>query len=535
MTVIDMVGQLFRSVPSLTKKRWMRKIVTRIAVSRSTKGIPPRPNPFVQTPDYTSWQGFVDRRITGRHLRAVQDAERLPPVDKVVDLFLRPAGEFVPCQRSSLLFAGFAQWFTDSFLRTAHGFEFDESGNPILDPNTKRPKRDPLRHTQNDSNHEIDLCQIYGLSEEKTRMLRRANPSAQEKGFLEYELFDGAMFPPTLLEAPVQAGQVLPIKPRFEGLHDERLLRLIFAGIDAKEMRSDQLFAVGLEHGNSTVSNSLFNVIFLREHNRVARIINQAYQRWDDERVFQVTRNILIVMALQIVVSDYIRHLSPGSLPLELVPGLGEKKSWYRTNRIAIEFNILYRWHELIPDSFNFLKDVKDFRHNNRLLTKKRGVEDLITALSGQKAGSITLGNSPRWLRNVLDDTLSIMRSSKLAPYNDYREHFGLSRAKRFEDITTAPDRLKKLKELYGSIDDVEWHIGMYAEDHEENAVLGELMMRMVAYDAFTHVFTNPLISTGVFSEETFSAVGIEILETQAATLQSLILRNVQGPVRVKL
>ena len=49
------------------------------------------------------------------------------------------------------MFMFFAQWFTDSFLRTSND-----------DPTGRK----------NTSNHEIDLCQIYGLDADKTAMLR---------------------------------------------------------------------------------------------------------------------------------------------------------------------------------------------------------------------------------------------------------------------------------------------------------------------------------------------------------------------------
>ena len=89
---------------------------------------------------YVSWTGLVDRTYTGRHLppadRSYVDA--LPALDKLRPLFQRQ--QLTPCPKSTALFGFFAQWFTDSFLRT--------------DPNDFR---------MTTSNHEIDLCQIYGL------------------------------------------------------------------------------------------------------------------------------------------------------------------------------------------------------------------------------------------------------------------------------------------------------------------------------------------------------------------------------------
>jgi hypothetical protein len=55
----------------------------------------------------------------------------------------------VPCPKSTALFGFFAQWFADGFLRT-----------------------DPSDSRRNTSNHEIDLCQIYGLSDKDTEILR---------------------------------------------------------------------------------------------------------------------------------------------------------------------------------------------------------------------------------------------------------------------------------------------------------------------------------------------------------------------------
>ncbi len=66
----------------------------------------------------------------------------------------------------------FAQWFTDSFLRT--------------------DRTDVRRNT---SNHEIDLCQIYGLTEAATRMLREG-----AGGRLKSQTIAGQLCPPFLFE-----------------------------------------------------------------------------------------------------------------------------------------------------------------------------------------------------------------------------------------------------------------------------------------------------------------------------------------------
>ena len=62
---------------------------------------------------------MTDRTYSGRHLPPARPrGGALPPVEDVVELFRRPAGEMVESEKSTVLFSYFAQWFTDGFLRT---------------------------------------------------------------------------------------------------------------------------------------------------------------------------------------------------------------------------------------------------------------------------------------------------------------------------------------------------------------------------------------------------------------------------------
>jgi len=51
-------------------------------------------------------------------------------------------------------------------------------------------------------------------------------------------------------------------------------------------------------------------------------------------------------------------------------------------------------------------------------------------------------------------------------------------------------------------------------------------MGRMVALDAFSQVYTNPLLATRVYNEQTFSRVGMEILRS-TNSLSQIVNRNV--------
>lgn len=55
-----------------------------------------------------------------------------------------------------------------------------------------------------------------------------------------------------------------------------------------------QRFAVGHEAFGLVPGLMMYAVIWLREHNRVCDVLKEVHPDWDDERLFQTTRLILI-------------------------------------------------------------------------------------------------------------------------------------------------------------------------------------------------------------------------------------------------
>lgn len=494
-----------------TRITWLRRFISDIYINYQSYATNPRPRPFSMAAPYTTWQSLTDRSFTGRHLPEEQGKQNLPDIEKVVTLWRRRDKQDVPSLHSSLLFSFFAQWFTDSFLRT-----------------------DLLDRRKNTSNHEIDLCQIYGLNEEITNRLR-----LKQDGKLKYQYIDGEVFPPYLFNVEqTTATNWVFASEEFEQLHPRYALEFIFQNVP--EERLKRMFAVGLEHGNSAIGYTILNTIMLREHNRICDILKEAHPEWDDERLFQTTRNIMIVLLIKIVLQDYIGHFSSLNFTIEPTPGMAEKQRWYRTNWISLEFNLLYRWHSMVPEKFvvgdeSFSLD--EFRNNTPLVVQ-HGLGPMITAATRQRAGRIGLYNTPDFFfeplpigndnRSIMTRTVAMGRQAKLRSYNDYREAFSMPRLNSFEELTSNPELQHELKTLYNNqIDDLEWHVGIFAEDHDEGFILGRLMTRMVGYDAFTHALTNPLMSVYVHNEQTFSQQGLKII-SETNTLADIIKRNVQ-------
>jgi prostaglandin-endoperoxide synthase 2 len=68
--------------------------------------------------------------------------------------------------------------------------------------------------------------------------------------------------------------------------------------------------------------------------------------------------------------------------------------------------------------------------------------------------------------------------------------------------------------------------VGLFSEDPQPGALFGSLMLIMVAYDAFTQIYTNPLLSKAIYTEETLTAYGLELIDT-TSSIADLVRRNV--------
>jgi Animal haem peroxidase len=483
------VWTLLQSRPSV------RRVTNRLLVNSGIRMMPARPNPLSTMAPYTSWASLTDRTYSSRHLPPVPDqGSGRPGVEEVAKLFAR-TGPTTLCPRSTMLFSAFAQWFTDGFLRGE-----SERG------------RDPHRTL---SPHEIDLCQLYGRGGEITACLRTFSG-----GRLRSRLIGGAEFPPALCEN----GKV---KAEFSVLSVAH-----FDQVPAD--RRDGLFAAGSDRANSSLGSMMMNVLFLREHNRVADSLAQDHPRWDDERIFQTTRNILIVMLIRIVLEEYINHITPYHFRFTLDHQIAARAPWNRQNWASVEFNLLYRWHGLVPSTV--LLDGRDVPladtlHNGRMLVE-RGLGPAMADASQQRAGRIGLFNTDPVLWPVEVASLAEGREVQLASYNDYRAYCGFPRVTDVGQISGDPRVQAGLRDTYRGVDDIELYTGLFAEEPREGGILGRLLGRIVTVDALSQALTNPLLAPRVFHTRTFSETGTAILNS-TRSLSDVLHRNIpDDPVR---
>ena len=298
------------------------------------------------------------------------------------------------------------------------------------------------------------------------------------------------------------------------------------------EKNKGTLFAFGGERSNTQTGFAMFNTLFLREHNRVAGELAKENPTWDDERLFQTARNVMIVLLMKIVIEEYINHIAPYYFRFRVDPPIVGDNRWYRQNWMTLEFNLLYRWHGLTPTMVKLPggKQVpceETVLNNTELLN--HGLGAMMEAASKQPAGDIGLFNTPEFLLWVEQVGIQMGRDMQLASYNDYREAFGFPRVTDFNQISGDPKRQYRLEELYGDVDRIEFYVGLFAEDVRTNSTVSTLIGRMVGIDAFSQALTNPLLATNIFNTNTFSKYGMKVIQ-ETKSISDIVQRNVPDP-----
>ena len=496
-THLEPVWTLLRRLPGV------RSATNRLVINRLVYKMDTRPNMLSTKTPYTSWESLTDRTYSARHLPPdTRLQHRLQSEASVAELFCRKEPRV--SAKSTLLFSHFAQWFVDGFLRT-----------------------DPNDVTRNTSTHDIDLSQLYGQTEDVTHLLR-----THCCGRLKSQQINGGEFPPYYF------GRDGRVKPEFERLP------LSYPGTDRKavelgeltEAQKRSLFALGIPRGNIHYGFVMLSTLFLREHNRLAGLIAEEHPEWDDEHVFQAARNTLIVILLKIVIEDYINHITPFHFKLFVEPGIGVREKWYRQNWMSIEFDLLYRWHPLVPTDVvvgGAACAAEDVRWKTDVVTRK-GLAALFDEASRQPSTEIGIRNTAEFLREIEERTIAIGRTAALASFNDYRHACGYPRLRSFRDFSTDPEVASALADRYRSVDDVELYVGLFAEDVRPNSALPTVMGTMVAVDAFSQALTNPLLAKSVYNASTFSKAGMRAIK-RTSRLQDLVDRNTPGEATAPL
>ncbi|XP_030006129.1 phosducin-like protein [Sphaeramia orbicularis] len=484
--VVHYILTHFRLLWDIINSTFLRDILMRLVLTVRSNLIPSPPT-FNSKYSYLSWEAYYNVSYYTRLLPpvpkdcptplGVKGQDGLPDPELLVEKLLKRRTFRPDPQGSNLMFAFFAQHFTHQFFKTYNrmGVGFTKA-----------------------LAHGVDAGHIYGDNLERQLQLR-----LHKDGKLKYQLIDGDMYPPTVIDAPVKMSYPPGIPPEHQ-------------------------LAIGQEVFGLLPGLGMYATLWLREHNRVCDILKAAHPTWDDEQLFQTTRLIIIGETIRIVIEEYVQHLSGYMLQLKFDPTLLFKSSFQYGNRIALEFSQLYHWHPLMPDSFFISGDeltYPQFLFNTSVLTHY-GIEKLVDAFSRQPAGQVGGGhNMNAVVTRVAVGAIKESRQLRIQPFNEYRKRFNLRPYTSFRDFSDDEEIATQLEELYGDIDALEFYPGLMLEKTRPGAIFGESMVEMGAPFSLKGLLGNPICSPDYWKPSTFGGkVGFDIVNS--ATLKKLVCLN---------
>nr|ALG96654.1 cyclooxygenase [Simrothiella margaritacea] len=378
---------------------------------------------------------------------------------------------------SNVLLPAFAQYFTHQFFKTdKDGPQYQWGG------------------------HGVDGSHIYGNDKEASDILR-----SFRGGRLKSQLLKGEEYPPYLKDAPVHMTYPPNTPDR-------------------------QKFAIGHEFYGLLPSLFLYSTVWLREHNRVAAILSREHPDWADEQIFQTTKLVIIGETIQVVVNDYVQHLSNYHIRVAFIPDVLFDTPFQYQNRIALEFNHLYHWHPMMPDDVTI--GGRTYSMSEQMfhpeIVVEHGVAATTEALASQISGAMTFRNHGNATLSVAKEIILAGRQLRLQSFNQYRKRFHLAPYENFYDLTGNQEMADAMEELYGDIDAVEFYVGLVMEKAAEKAKFGLGILEMGASYSVKGLMSNPICSPEYWKASTFGGqVGFDIVKH--ASLETVFCQNIRG------
>jgi hypothetical protein len=316
---------------------------------------------------------------------------------------------------------------------------------------------------------------------------------------------------------------------------------------------------------------SAMHTLFAREHNLLCDELRARYPRWKDERVYQTARLIVSALIAKIhtvewtpailatkaievglssnwngpPASDWMMKLGLWLLDTHAAVGIPKTMPDHHTAPYSLteDFVTVYRMHPLLPDDYCFYnhktgtkledKGFLDIQGNKADDAMRNfGLRNTLYSFGIAHPGAIALHNFPTALQALERDgeiiDLSVVdlvrtRRRGVPRYNDFREGLHRPRIRRWEELTTNPEDVRLLKEIYGDIDRIDTVVGLLAEPAPKGFGFSDTAFRIFILMASRRLQSDRFLTVD-YRPEIYSPFGIDWIANNGMT--SLILRH---------
>ncbi|XP_037069633.1 chorion peroxidase-like [Pollicipes pollicipes] len=282
-------------------------------------------------------------------------------------------------------------------------------------------------------------------------------------------------------------------------------------------LESEPCFRSGDLRVNEQVRLAVMHTIWMREHNRIASRLEKMNPLWDDERLFQESRRIVVAEVQHITYAHWLPVVLGANFTRsymidqpQTVFGYSNRYNADTDPTIATEFSsAAFRFgHSMVNDNVFLFSNVragpsgfthlKDLFFNPRLLYE--GAMDLLAkSLVVQHPQTCDTSFAPALTEHLFQergsacglDLLAINiqrgRDHGIATYAAARRWCGLPPMPTFSDLTRVmqPDAVIRLAGVYRSVEDIDLFIGGVSERPAEGALVGPTFQCIIGNQFF--------------------------------------------------
>ena len=333
-------------------------------------------------------------------------------------------------------------------------------------------------------------------------------------------------------------------------LREKRGGRMLDGGINMlpRLTNTSDLFLTGDIRGNENPELCSLQILFVREHNRVAAQIAAANPTFSDEELYQRARRYVISLLQKVTYSEFLPAVL-GSANLRPYAGYRSSVNPSISNEFATAAFRL--GHSMLGSDLQFLDDngnvvfpemsLRDAFFNSGVL-RTTGLEPVLKYLAsdrGQEIDAKLVDDVRSFLFTNSGDgghdlaALNIQRGRDhgLASYAETRVAFGLPPVTAFSQITSDLAVQNALKAAYVTVDKVELWVGGLAEQQLRGSSVGPLFAAILK-DQFSRLrdgdrfwFQNPGVLPPAQASEIEKTLMSDIIKrnTQLRNLQPLV------------
>ena len=258
-----------------------------------------------------------------------------------------------------------------------------------------------------------------------------------------------------------------------------------------------KFFVAGDVRANENPLLIAMHTLFVREHNRICETLKISNPGWDDEKLYQEARKLNIAFLQNIVFNEWLPELGI-NLPKysgyvqEITPQIMNvfSAAAFRIGHTLINSNLL-RLDRQGRDMTTGSIRLRDAFFNPQAILLTGGIEPFFQGMGTQTQQELDC--------RVVDDVRNFLFASNgkkgldlvainitrgrergLPSFNGVANAFGLPSYKTFSALTDVPEEAAALQAVYGSIENLDPWVGMLAEKHLPNAIMGRLMMTIL-------------------------------------------------------